>query len=98
VSVTMLAVSSLDVAGDEPNILDRAKVAALLGVEPRTISVYLQRSKPGGRYASAPFPAPNGTFGGRPWWAPDRADEIKRWAAARPSPTTPPIRGSRKSE
>lgn len=82
----------------EPNILDRAKVAALLGVEPRTISVYLQRSKPGGRYASTPFPAPNGTFGGRPWWAADRADEIKRWAESRPSPTSSPVRGPRKSE
>lgn len=69
-----------------PEILDRAAVAALLGIpDPATITRYLRASRPDGRYASHPFPAPDGFLAGRaPWWRATRADELKAWAAARP--------------
>jgi len=67
---------------DRP-VLDRAAVAALLGVQPKTISQYLVESRPPGRYANHPFPAPSGHIGRSPYWDRDREDEIKQWDAGR---------------
>jgi len=64
--------------------LDRAAVGALLGVGAAAITNYMALSNPGCQYAHDPFPAPNGRFGGRPYWHPDRADEIRAWAARQP--------------
>jgi hypothetical protein len=66
------------------DILDRAAVARLIGVEPETISNYLNQSKPGGRYADHPFPEPDGYVGRSPGWRPERANEIRAWADGRP--------------
>lgn len=65
----------------EPMDLDA--VGALLGVRGTTVSSYLQRSKPGGIYASHPFPPPSNHIARSPWWHRDRADEILAWAQGR---------------
>lgn len=65
-------------------MLDRTAVAALIGVQPKTISQYLTESHEGGRYATHPFPKPDGYIGKGPWWRRERKAEIKAWAAARP--------------
>ncbi len=67
-------------------MLDRTAVAALIGVQPKTISQYLTESREGGRYAKHPFPAPDGHIGKGPWWRREREQDIKTWAAARPGP------------
>jgi hypothetical protein len=61
--------------------LDRADVAAIGGVAPKTVSQNLHRSKVGERYADDPFPTPDsGTgIGQRLWWLPTRRDEIAAW-------------------
>jgi hypothetical protein len=66
------------------DVLDRAAVARLIGVEPDTVTNYLNQSRPGGRYERHPFPEPDGRPGGRPLWKGDRADEIRAWAESRP--------------
>lgn len=68
----------------EMPVLDRAAVAALLGVKPKTISQYLVESHGDGRYVAHPFPAPDGYIGRGPWWRREREAEIHAWAAARP--------------
>lgn len=65
----------------EQPFLTRDDVAKLGGVDAATVSRYLNRSRPGGRYAADPFPEPDGRPGRRPWWALDREDEIKAWFA-----------------
>jgi hypothetical protein len=67
-------------------MLDRTAVAALIGVQPKTISQYLTESREGGRYAKHPFPMPDGHIGKGPWWRRERERDIKAWAAARPGP------------
>ncbi len=47
-------------------MLNRAAVAALIGLKPKSISQYLTESRPGGRYEQHPFPAPDGTIGRAP--------------------------------
>jgi hypothetical protein len=71
---------------DEPNVLDRARVAQLIGVRPDTITIYMQQSRPGGRYEKTPFPAPDPdlSIGGSKVWRASRRDEILAWAHARP--------------
>lgn len=71
---------------DEPNILDRTRVARLIGVQPDTITIYLKESRPGGRYESKPFPPPDPdlSFGRSSVWRASRKDEILAWAHARP--------------
>jgi hypothetical protein len=69
--------------GETP-VLSRQAVAVILGVQPKTISQYLVESKAGGRYATHPFPAPDGYIGRGPWWRRERESEIRGWAAARP--------------
>lgn len=71
---------------DEQPFLNLAAVAALLGptIKPKTVSQYLTESRPGGRYEQHTFPTPNGRIGRAPWWALDRADEIREWNANRP--------------
>lgn len=66
------------------DVFDRAAVAALLGISPATVTRYLCHSRPGGRYTSHPFPAPDGRVGGGPWWDGGRRRELTEWAAARP--------------
>lgn len=61
--------------------LDRAGVAALLGVTAATVSVYRSRTY------QASFPKPAGKIGGSPYW--DR-ETIEAWAAARPGRTGRP--------
>ncbi|MFB6392708.1 hypothetical protein [Polymorphospora lycopeni] len=72
------------VTADGLPVLDRKAVAELLGLEPKSISQYLFESRPGGRYEHHPFPAPDDRIGRAPWWRPERADEIREWAANRP--------------
>lgn len=64
--------------------LDRAAVAALLGVEPDTITNYLNQSREGGRFAGHPFPAPDFKAGRSPVWRAERRAELIAWAQARP--------------
>jgi hypothetical protein len=71
------------VTAEQP-FLNRDAVAALLDVEPKTISQYLTESRSGGRYERHPFPAPDGRLGRAPWWYTGRADEIRDWDARRP--------------
>jgi hypothetical protein len=68
----------------ESPVLDRAAVAAILDVKPKTISQYLVESSGEGRYASHPFPTPDGTIGRGPYWHRERETEIRAWADARP--------------
>lgn len=55
--------------------LDRAAVAALLGVEPGTITRYRDPNR------GENFPEPDGFVGRSPWWWSDR---IEAWRDARP--------------
>jgi hypothetical protein len=66
------------------DVLDRAAVAELVGVEPDTITSYLHMSQPGRLYADHPFPAPDGRFGKSPYWRAGRSDEIRSWVKGRP--------------
>jgi hypothetical protein len=84
VTITVLRPVSSATMSDEPKILDRTAVGALIGMQPNTITIYLRESLPGGRFESNPFPAPDGRVGGAPWWLPSRADEIREWDADRP--------------
>lgn len=70
---------------DQPNILNRAAVGALIGVTEKTISEYRLR------YSNTvlPFPKPSGYFGRSPYWFASRADEIRAWAAKRPGRGNP---------
>lgn len=65
---------------EQPNILDRAKVAALLGFTIRTVDEYRLRY----RTTATPFPEPDGYFGRSPYWLASRADDLRRWAESRP--------------
>jgi hypothetical protein len=71
------------VSDEEVPVLDRAAVAALIGVRPKTISQYLVESGPEGRYADHPFPAPDGRIGRGPYWLRKREKEIRKWAETR---------------
>lgn len=64
--------------------LTNADLAELLNIKPATIRFLRAQSKPGGRYADDPFPAPDVTIARSPGWNPERADEIKAWNARRP--------------
>lgn len=64
-------------------VLDRTAVAAILGVQAKTISQYLVESRGDGRYAKHPFPRPDGYIGRGPWWRRARASEIRIWAETR---------------
>jgi hypothetical protein len=65
--------------------MDRAEVARILGVAPGVITNYLTMSKPGGKYAKHPFPAPDGRIGTRaPYWLRERVQEIVMWDETRP--------------
>jgi hypothetical protein len=79
----------------ELDVLNTEAVARLIGVKPATVISYRAESKPGGRYASHPFPKPDGTFGGRPFWAPERAEEIIEWKRTRRGPGWPKGRSRR---
>jgi predicted DNA-binding transcriptional regulator AlpA len=67
----------------EKRYLTTADVAALLGVNVQTVRAYRVRSREGGTYAANPFPKPDEIIGQSPVWLPERADEIKQWAASR---------------
>lgn len=67
----------------EANLRSTADLARLLGVKPATIRHYRADSLPGGRYENHPFPEPDGLFGGRPYWLPDREGEVRAWAVKR---------------
>lgn len=64
-------------------VLTSEDVARILGVKPRTVRQYLSDSRPGGRYASHPFPSPAGRIGRWPYWLPEQAAEIREWDAGR---------------
>ncbi len=75
--------------------MNRDDVAELLGptIKGKTVSTYLYESqvKVGrgvkerpGRYATHPFPKPDGYQGPSPWWNLDRRDEILTWRDSRP--------------
>ncbi len=74
----------------EPPLLDTKAVAAILGVQPKTVSQYLVESKTTGRpksgrgrYVDNPFPEPDGHIGKSPWWALAREQEIRDWDSRR---------------
>lgn len=67
----------------EPNVYDRSAVAALLDVDPMTITRYINFSKPGGKYEHNPFPQPDGRVGDRPYWMPGTVVKIRAWAGTR---------------
>jgi hypothetical protein len=50
----------------------------------KSVSQYLVESKPGGRFANHPFPAPAGRIGQWPYWLPEQESEIRDWAVSRP--------------
>lgn len=81
--LAMRPVASRDVT--EPNILDRAAVAELLGFTTRTVDEYRARY----RDTDHPFPEPDGFFGRSPYWLASRADDLRRWAATRPGRGNP---------
>jgi hypothetical protein len=82
-------------------ILLRSHIAALLGVSPKTISDYLEDSKPGQKYADDPVPQPEGYVsadapegwvppdqrgpGMRPFWNPDSRKDWLAWRERHPS-------------
>jgi hypothetical protein len=69
--------------------LNRAEVAALLGVGPATVTEYRRR------YAATatPFPLPDMDLAGHPGWSEARAAELLAWAASRPGRTGRPRKG-----
>lgn len=67
----------------EPNVYDRFAVAALLDVDPMTITRYMNFSKPGGKYEETPFPQPDGRVGDRPYWMPETVSRIRVWSSSR---------------
>lgn len=76
---------------EERVLLTVRDVAELIGVDSRTICTYLSESRPGRspsgrpfRYASHPFPPPDGRIGRAPWWKVERAPDVQAWAEARP--------------
>lgn len=66
-----------------PTILDRAAVAALLGVQPGTVSTYRARYR-----VTHPTPQPETTPAGWEYWTDGQA--WLDWAAARPGRTGRP--------
>ncbi|MDQ0363408.1 hypothetical protein [Catenuloplanes indicus] len=75
---------------DRP-FLNRDDVAAIGGVEPKTISQHLYESqveigadKRDGKFADDPFPIPDGRAGRAPWWYLERRDEIASWFERHP--------------
>lgn len=58
-------------------------LAARLGRQPQTIYKYRLDSKPGGRFADHPFPAPDRVVGTMPLWSAARLPEISAWVASR---------------
>lgn len=86
-------------------VLLRSHVAVILGVSDRTVSDFLQQSKPGGRYHDNPMPEPAGYQdatsptgwvpaterrpGLRPFWSPDQADALKAWRSGVPARRRP---------
>jgi hypothetical protein len=79
---------------DRP-FLNRDDVAAIGGVQPKTVSQHLYESRPEvsrvkgapkvpGKFADDPFPAPNGYLGKAPWWDKSREPEIRAWFERHP--------------
>jgi hypothetical protein len=58
-------------------------VGKILGLTPDTVTRYMRESLPDGRYASHPFPDPDGRLGNSPYWLPDRTAEIYNWGVTR---------------
>lgn len=73
-------------ATNSAEMLDRAGVADLLGVQPETVSVYRART-----YKDS-FPEPDGKIGGSAFWY---RSTIEAWAATRPGKTGRPRKDSR---
>lgn len=81
---------------EDDELLTCAAVGAILGrfrragapgpLGPRTVSTYLDRSKPGRLYSDNPFPEPDGYRGRHPYWKPHRAPEFEEWALRRTGP------------
>lgn len=63
----------------EPDYLDTAAVAALVGVQPASITRY--------RHRDPTFPSPDITLGGRPGW---KRETIDTWIANHKGPGRPP--------
>lgn len=73
-------------ASADAEILDRAGVADLLGVQPETVSVYRART-----YKDS-FPEPDGKIGGSAYWY---RSTIEAWVATRPGKTGRPRKGDK---
>lgn len=67
--------------------IDRARAAEIGGVRPSSVKQYQVDSKQGGRFASDPFPAPDGRVNRGPWWSLEREQEIRDWFARHPRRT-----------
>jgi hypothetical protein len=82
-----------------PATLNLAAVGRVLGtfrpdgsgapLTAKSVSIYIQESKPGGRYESHPFPQPAGRVGGgpgggAPYWTADQVSAIEEWGRNRP--------------
>jgi len=68
----------------DPPVLFARHVAALWSrvagdeIAVATVSSYIQKSKPGGRYEDDPVPAPQ-YEGGRPYWLPEQESALIEW-------------------
>jgi hypothetical protein len=83
------------------NILLRSHIANLLGVDPKTVSDYLDDSKPGKPYANDPVPQPRGYIsaasptgwvppeqrgpGMRPFWEAGSESAWRAWRERHPA-------------
>lgn len=73
---------------DEPDLLDIAAVADLIGVAPRTVSSYnnrARRKRAAGKGRPGDFPAHDNTFGRTPVW---KRSTIEQWIKDRPGQGT----------
>lgn len=69
---------------EEVGLLTMADIAVMLGVKVTTVRHHRASSLPGCRYASHPFPEPDGHLSNAPYWDVNRELEIREWAASRP--------------
>ncbi len=83
------------------NVLLRSHIAELLGVDRKTVSDYIEDSKPGGKYADDPVPEPVGYLdsqapegwvpadqrrpGLRPFWSPESRQDWLSWRQNHPA-------------
>lgn len=65
------------------HILGITEVAEILDLSPETVTRYMRESKVDGRYATHPFPVPDGRLGNSPYWLLPREKDLRDWASSR---------------